>query len=182
MTTCFKLKKNVRNPRPSRWSNRPVVVLPGTDWSFQVLAQVPYLWQAEAQKICLELLFVLRSWDDLNTNHVTIPIYVILNLNCWWYHFPFLEKCILDCSQGGYDRKLYMYLPFKNLISFKLQHTSCFIAIIDLCNCWYIMTVFKQFLSWSIIDILWIVKHICHLDYKLFHNSISLSMIYYYNH
>ena len=32
----------------------PIAVLPGTDWSFQVLPQVPYLWQAEVPIPVLE--------------------------------------------------------------------------------------------------------------------------------
>ena len=39
----------------------PVVVLPGSDWSFQVLTRVPYLYKVEAQKgTSLEVLIVLE--------------------------------------------------------------------------------------------------------------------------
>ena len=38
----------------------PIMVLPGTIWSFQVLDRVLYLWQPEAPKRCFEVLFFLE--------------------------------------------------------------------------------------------------------------------------
>ena len=40
----------------------PIMVLPGTIWSFQVLNRVLYLWQPEAPKKVLWSTFFLRVW------------------------------------------------------------------------------------------------------------------------
>ena len=45
---------------PQMDPNIHVVVLPEIGWFFKVLTLVPYLWQTEAPKRCLEELFVLR--------------------------------------------------------------------------------------------------------------------------
>ena len=57
--------------------NVPIVVLPGTDWSFQVLTWVPYLWQAEAPKIVLgktfcawSVLIIIKIFQ-IDSNHVS---------------------------------------------------------------------------------------------------------------
>ena len=47
----------------------PIVVLPGTDWCFQVLTRVPYLWQAEEPKKVHESNFVLRVYLVKEFNH-----------------------------------------------------------------------------------------------------------------
>ena len=44
-------------------SNIPVLVLPGTDWSFQILKWLPYLWHTEAPKKVLGSTFCPQSAD-----------------------------------------------------------------------------------------------------------------------
>ena len=52
MTACLQVQVDFNIPR---------VVLAGTDWSFQVLTWVSYLWLAEEPKSCLDVLLLLES-------------------------------------------------------------------------------------------------------------------------
>ena len=49
----------------SRWTKYiPIMVLPYTDCSFQELTQIPNLWQSEAPKKVLGVVFVLRVYHQ----------------------------------------------------------------------------------------------------------------------
>ena len=57
--------------------NVPIMVLPDTIWSFQVLNRVLYLWQSEAPKKVLGITFFLRVYS---TTHFLLPWQIIFLL------------------------------------------------------------------------------------------------------
>ena len=72
----------------------PIMVLPGTIWSFQVLNKVFYLWQPEAPKKVLWSTFFLRVW----ANNQFSARYKANNWHCMAREMVLKDLCHGECA------------------------------------------------------------------------------------
>ena len=65
----------------------PIMVLPGTFWSFQVLNRFLYLWQLKHQKRCSEVLFFLECWPPFVPNPPQVQSWQFRDQEALAYYF-----------------------------------------------------------------------------------------------